>query len=277
VILELKHKYLVAFVTISTFFIFIVLFFSETNDSIYSFRQQSGNLNESGNPSDKTSTNLVSGKRVITPDGRRPPEKNSSRLKFREDYQKMREMLISMEPIERLIFLRGAFLKIQSDHSNKFDYEQKIKLIDEFGGSDAANIKKQLLKTIGFRLDKNADQDLICEINLSDFESLIGSAAQQNAMNAFEAAATLLNEERRNLGCTLVMNIWMNMDSIAASKYVAEMPRGNLKDSTVCNMIDWLIQHGGENDAKMWVSEIGSEMVAFEMRKRIYGSKKSGN
>ena len=184
------------------------------------------------------------------------------------DYRPPRESLLKMSMAERFDFMLGELVRLRSRLGNGHDYAEKLAIINEFGGARAMDLKNRLLKATGKDLDPVGDKDFITSLDHESWRTMVSGAAEQNSSKAFELAMADLGDAHQRIACAEVTSVWLGLDSVAASKRVAELPKGALKDAAIGAMVSWLVGRGSATEASPWIAEITDnelreKMVAF--------------
>jgi hypothetical protein len=195
-------------------------------------------------------------------------------IRSQGDYSALRKSLESKSANERFSILYGEFMELRSRLGSGHDFQAKLALINELGGNRTADFKNKLLKVTGKDLHPVGDKDFIMSLDHESWKTMVSGAAEQNSSKAFELAMADLGDAHQRIACAEVTRVWLGLDSVAASKRVAELPKGALKDAAIGVMVSWLVGRGSAAEASPWIAEISDnelreKMVALAGNQRL--------
>jgi hypothetical protein len=156
-------------------------------------------------------------------------------------------------------------MELRSRLGSGHDFQAKLALINEFGGNRTADFKNKLLKVAGRSLDVVGDRDFIMSLDPESWKTMVSGAAEQNSSKSFELAMADLGDAHQRIACAEVTKIWLGLDSVAASKRLAELPKGALKDVAIGEMVSWLMRKGSAAEATPWIAEISDNGLREKM------------
>lgn len=191
------------------------------------------------------------------------------RVKTRGDYGLVRRALLGMDTRSRYLFLWADLVCVQSPLGVSHDYRESLAIIKEFGGENSASLGDRLARKTGLRLDPAKDKEFVTSLDPDAWKTMIAGVVEANAPKAFELALADWGEPHQRVACAEATRIWLEKDSMAACGRIMKMPKGDMKDVAVSEMVNWLVERNSGDEAAAWISEISDPSLRDEARRRL--------
>lgn len=181
------------------------------------------------------------------------------------DYSTLRTVLEELPPLERISTLYQEFPSLRSRLGNRYDLDEKLAIVAEFGGARAGDIRVRVFESTGAFLEPDADKELINSMDQDSWKIMARGSAKSDAPKAFELALSDIENTHRGIACAEAVKLWMGLDPMAASERINRMPKGALKDVALVEMVAHIISKGDAGSAKAWLSEFSDLAIAEKM------------